>query len=61
MIVGIVSVAVLLLVAAGPARALEDTPAALASGELDFIFAVLDRHGTSTQCDGCDWTPSVTD
>lgn len=27
----------------------------------DFIFAVLARHGISPQCDGCDWTPSVTD
>lgn len=24
----------------------------------DFIFAVLDRHGMSADCDGCDWTPS---
>ncbi|MEQ8861640.1 MAG: protein tyrosine phosphatase family protein [Pseudomonadales bacterium] len=48
----------------------EDVPVAEAKADMntvwqpnqtwrDFIFAVLERHGRSPLCDGCDWTPST--
>jgi len=27
----------------------------------DLIFSVLDEHGISPHCDGCDWTPPPED